>query len=896
MRKYLSALSLLVCGAGLLGILWRQESPEADMPGATLSRQKSLSQTTQRPASSAAGHKPGMPRHRNTLGQALPFREAPVPSDLVAALMTAEPGGFLTLPLFEDTRFLIHINQRFQNSQGPAIAGQLQGVGERDVIFAFTANGEFRALVEMPSRNLAYEIAGTPEDGYLVQEWLFTDVICGTPLPGQGAAIGSPRPDRIQSMTTTSPIDPALVPILSSRPDAPAAIYLDFDGETVSGTPWANGDTIIAPSARLTAAQIIEVWERVTADFGGFNVNVTTDLGAFNAAPLNRRMRCIITGNNQLSPAAGGVAYLDTFRVPSEFVKICWAFLDSNPKDCAEVISHEIGHTLDLSHDGILASATEPANPYYEGHGSGPTGWAPIMGFSYERSLTQWSRGEYSRADNPEDDLAILSDPTRLPFRADDHASSATPAQAVTGSRIDGAIERNDDVDFFSLTLPAGTHTLSLQPSAQTNLDLELRVQTPAGTILASSNPIDQLSASATVTLGSPQTIHLRVAGSGKPTPLGTGYSNYSSLGSYRLTGFGDQKQIPSAPIGLQTLSISGSQIQITWVANPFADSYSVYRNGTFIGLTSETKFLDTNVQPSTDYSYSLVAQNPQGSSSPSVAAEVRSLPLEEYVMDGEPDFPGYLVSNPGMTIYAAVRGRRLYVATWSPGDHGMGSASDHHILISDVLLTSATTPAPWSKRGFIAVPGNKPYLAAENTSAYAGWFNTKGHAPLFKSPLNSRLLEGSIDLVAEFGAMPEHVYVTAVAYQTDDACSNTANGKINAQAPPGNGNDTLEPFEFLKIPVRSVRDSALNGTFDVLDAGRALRIDAITLNAQRQPTLKWPVVPGKTYRLHYRADLASGGWSPIGANRTAGVSEWEMTHEDTANAGSAGFYRLQRQ
>ncbi len=88
----------------------------------------------------------------------------------------------------------------------------------------------------------------------------------------------------------------------------------------------------------------------------------------------------------------------------------------------AEAVSHEAGHTYNLVHDGRIS----PAEGYYQGHGSGATGWAPIMGVGYYRSLTQWSKGEYTSANNTEDDLAKLA--SKIPVIADDHGNTVAAA------------------------------------------------------------------------------------------------------------------------------------------------------------------------------------------------------------------------------------------------------------------------------------------------------------------------------------------------------------------------------------------------------------------------------------------------------------------------------------
>ena len=127
-------------------------------------------------------------------------------------------------------------------------------------------------------------------------------------------------------------------------------------------------------------------------DFGPFNLNVTTDLQAYLDAPENSRQRCIITPTDDAAPGAGGVAILGSFNSTGDTP--CWAF-STFGKDAAEIISHEIGHALTLSHDG----RTTPVEEDYAGHGTDPVvGWAPIMGVGYYQPLTQWSQGEYQNA------------------------------------------------------------------------------------------------------------------------------------------------------------------------------------------------------------------------------------------------------------------------------------------------------------------------------------------------------------------------------------------------------------------------------------------------------------------------------------------------------------------
>lgn len=99
---------------------------------------------------------------------------------------------------------------------------------------------------------------------------------------------------------------PSAIPVFNSLPGAVAVAYLDMDGQVVSGTRWAGGATIAARGfvGTLTNAQMIEVCRRTAEDYPPFEINLTTEESVYLAAPANRRIRCIITPDNEWSRSA----------------------------------------------------------------------------------------------------------------------------------------------------------------------------------------------------------------------------------------------------------------------------------------------------------------------------------------------------------------------------------------------------------------------------------------------------------------------------------------------------------------------------------------------------------------------------------------------------------------
>ena len=338
-----------------------------------------------------------------------------------------------------------------------------------------------------------------------------------------------------QTHPTNIPI-PYYQPItpLQSLPGATGVIYLDFDGEKGPFPGWGDFD---AAPANATNTQIFEVWRRVSEDFQGFNLNITTDRRIFDQAPAGRRQQVIITPTKDAAPSAGGVAYVGSYNWSTP--RPCWAFY-STGKSAAEVISHEIGHTLGLSHDG----RTSPSEEYYGGHGNDPVGWAPIMGVGYSKNLTQWSKGEYLNANRAQDDLSIIANNNNnVGYRPDDYGSTLAAAgylEILPNNSVsnEGIIERTGDIDAFRFQTTGGSVSLAINPvSHGPNLDIHAEIvnaQTLA--VIVENNPLNALNASLSASLTAGEYL-LRVRGTGRGDPLGDGYTNYGSLGSYLITG-----------------------------------------------------------------------------------------------------------------------------------------------------------------------------------------------------------------------------------------------------------------------------------------------------------------------------------------------------------------------
>ncbi|MFT3933221.1 MAG: hypothetical protein QM726_06370 [Chitinophagaceae bacterium] len=335
----------------------------------------------------------------------------------------------------------------------------------------------------------------------------------------------------------------AQVPKLSSYPAATATVFIDFDGQYVSGTAWNMSGDINAAAATLSNADITEIFNRVAEDYRPFNLNVTTDSTVYWSAPKKNRIRIIVTPTSQWYGMSGGVAYVGSFlwgdNTPA------WVFstlLGNRPKWVAEAISHEAGHTLGLQHQSVYDAGCNKTAEYSTGLGTGEIGWAPIMGAGYYQNHTTWQVGPNTIGCNSiQNDFDIIKTKNGFGLRADDHGDDITTATSINlfadAFTVSGLVNTAADVDVFKLPISSTTflHLSAIPQNVGTgddgaNVDIKISLMNGSDTI-NSYNPSTLLNAGVDTNLNA-GTYYLVIDG------VGNMYHNdEGSIGLYTITG-----------------------------------------------------------------------------------------------------------------------------------------------------------------------------------------------------------------------------------------------------------------------------------------------------------------------------------------------------------------------
>ena len=384
---------------------------------------------------------------------------------------------------------------------------------------------------------------------------------------------------------------------LHSSPTSSKVIYLDFNGHTTTGTSWNStsmGSSFYSPAYDIDGnpavfnteelSRIQQIWQRVAADYAPFDVDVTTQapptdwLIKSNSTDPNYGIRAVITSYGPSSSTAGGIAIVNSFNAGTDTP--CFVY-NKSLTGVAEAISHEVGHTLGLSHDGTSGSA------YYYGNGSSETSWAPIMGVGYNKNVTTWDNGTYYGSNNGSasanygrgpNDMAVISTFSGFGYQLDQIGNAASSAAdlSIAGGVVSqfGRIETSLDSDYYSFQLQSsGNVNLKFDPYAYrafvdrdglwggsnlaytapvsdgntgspyadsgTNLDLAVGLYSSSGSLLGSFNGAGLATTLDWSNLAAgTYFVKLDGVGTGNPTiSPASGYNDYGSVGNYLITG-----------------------------------------------------------------------------------------------------------------------------------------------------------------------------------------------------------------------------------------------------------------------------------------------------------------------------------------------------------------------
>jgi len=335
------------------------------------------------------------------------------------------------------------------------------------------------------------------------------------------------------------------VPKLNSYPSATATLFLDFDGHTVQSAFWNNGNTFNCAGSGMTDAQITEAFYRVAEDYRPFDLNITTDSAVFLAAPLALRVRIIVTTTSSWYAAGySGVAFGGSFTFGDDTPG--FVFSDrlgtGNTKRIAETISHESGHTVNLSHQSKYGGACNLMEQYSTGYGTGETGWAPIMGNSQNKNFSNWNNGPTpDGCGYVEDNLYTIVTYNGFGYRTDDYTEVLDASTFVipgNSFNTSGVITTNADKDAFKFTLNSNSNFhLTIAPfsvasgSSGANLDVAVELYNSSATLIRTYDQLTTLN----ITIDT-----ILTAGAYYIKVFGAGNNNvgaYGSLGSYTITG-----------------------------------------------------------------------------------------------------------------------------------------------------------------------------------------------------------------------------------------------------------------------------------------------------------------------------------------------------------------------
>jgi hypothetical protein len=334
-----------------------------------------------------------------------------------------------------------------------------------------------------------------------------------------------------------NPTGPAIpsVPAFSSKPDAQATLYLDFDGHRqecwgdyitveaggvqVGGSLECHGEglgvnqytDIRTPVFDMDGdretfnstelATIERIWRIVAEDYAPFNLNVTTVKP--NSFANKKGFRVAIGGSNTDwcgSSCSTGIAWIGSFT--SGYSNTAYVFSRNLQQEAAatgdmarfaqfvgDTASHESGHAFNLEHQAEWDANGHFVEEYIDGcpgataANSCEPAMMAIMGNSRYSDRGLWWRGPtVSGAGSIQDDMAKIGGSNNgFGYRADDYGNSYSTAKIarLLGTQInhEGIIGTTADKDYFVFYTTGGQVSVQASvPAGIANLDAKLEL------------------------------------------------------------------------------------------------------------------------------------------------------------------------------------------------------------------------------------------------------------------------------------------------------------------------------------------------------------------------------------------------------------------------------------
>jgi PKD repeat protein len=264
--------------------------------------------------------------------------------------------------------------------------------------------------------------------------------------------------------------------------------------------------------------------------------------------------------------------------------------------------------------------------------------------------VSQFSRGEYSGANNLQDDLAVID--THAPRSPDLPGNAIATAALFSGTQVTGIIESRTDADLFRIDTGAGPISFTAAPaSPDANLDIILSLYDSQGVLITSANSTGLNAGFATNVLTG--TYYVAVEGGGTSTDNGlTRYTDYASIGQYVLTG-NYPSSLGASPVASftpasRTLTAPGSVAFDSSASYDPEDGPLTYNwdfgDGTFSSAANPTKTYNT----AGTYTVSLIVYDETGLSGSTTGTIFAKTPAQTIY-----------VSNTTLTVTSSRKGRQ---------------------------------------------------------------------------------------------------------------------------------------------------------------------------------------------------------------------------------------------